>query len=190
MFHNLFPVSPIFLLTLIYVVAQVVKNLPEIQKTQFWSLGLEDSLEIEMATPYSILAWRIPWAEESGGLQSMGTQRVGHDWATNTVSLFTHTPVAFISYIFYDTCWWFVCNLLGLPRCLSGKESPCNAGVTGDMGSIPGSGRSPGGRHGNPLQYSCLKNPVDRGAWWATVHSVAKSWTRLKPLSTHVHVTY
>ena len=44
---------------------------------------------------------------------------------------------------------------------------------------------SPGGGHGNPLQYSCLENPMDRGAWWATVHSVAQSWTRLKQLSTH-----
>ena len=74
-----FPVSPMFLLTLIYVVAQVVKNLPEIQETQFQSLGLEDPLEMGMATPCSILAWRIPWTQESGGLQSMGTQRVGHD---------------------------------------------------------------------------------------------------------------
>ena len=50
---------------------------------------------------------------------------------------------------------------------------------------IPGSGRSPGGGHGNPLQYSCLENPMDRGAWRATVHGVTKSWTRLKWLSTH-----
>ena len=50
----------------------------------------------------------------------------------------------------------------------------------GDMGSVPvGSGRSPGGGHGNPLQYSCLENPIDRGAWWATVHGVEKSRTQL-----------
>ena len=53
------------------------------------------------------------------------------------------------------------------------------------MRSVPWSGRSPGGRHGNPFQYSCLKNPMDRGAWRATVHRVAKSQTRLKRLSTH-----
>ena len=58
-----------------------------------------------------------------------------------------------------------------------GKEPACDAG---DMGSIPGSGRSPGGRQGNPLQYSCLESPMDRGAWWATVHGVAESRTRLK----------
>ena len=54
--------------------------------------------------------------------------------------------------------------------------SACNAG---DPGSIPGLGRSPGEGNGNPLQYSCLENPTDRGAWWATVHGVAESQTRL-----------
>ena len=53
-----------------------------------------------------------------------------------------------------------------------------------DAGLIPGSGRPPGGRHGNPLQYACLENPMDRGAWWVTVHSVAQSQTQLKRLST------
>ena len=52
-----------------------------------------------------------------------------------------------------------------------GEESACSAG---ELGSIPGLGRSPGGGHGNPLQYSCLENPMDRGAWWATVHGVAR----------------
>ena len=65
------------------------------------------------------------------------------------------------------------------------KNSPNNAGDIRDLGSIPGLGRSPGGGHGNPLQYSCLENFTDRGAWWATVHRVAKSWTRLKQLSMH-----
>ena len=60
-----------------------------------------------------------------------------------------------------------------------GKESTCNVRDTGDRRSIPGSGRSSGGGHGNPLQYSCLENPMDRGAWWATVYGVAKSHTQL-----------
>ena len=68
----------------------------------------------------------------------------------------------------------------GLPQWLSSKESACNAE---DTGSIPGWGRSPGGGHGNPLPYSCLENPMDRGAWWATVHRVTKSQTQLKWLS-------
>ena len=54
-----------------------------------------------------------------------------------------------------------------------------NSGDTGDMGLIPRSGRSPGEGNGNPLQYSCLENPRDRGAWWGTIHKVTKSWTRL-----------
>ena len=59
------------------------------------------------------------------------------------------------------------------------KNPPADAGNAGDAGLIPGSGRSPGGGHGNPFQYSCLENPMDGGAWWVTVHGVAKSWTRL-----------
>ena len=62
---------------------------------------------------------------------------------------------------------------------------PANDGDIRDTGSIPVSGRFPGVGHGSPLQYSCLENPTDRGAWWATVHGVAKSQTRLKVLSTH-----
>ena len=71
-------------------------------------------------------------------------------------------------------------SILGLPQWLSGKESACSAGDAGDMGSIPGLERSPGVRNGNPLQYSCLENPRDGGAWWATVYGVAQSRTRLK----------
>ena len=66
------------------LVAQMVKNLPAVQETKVRSLGQEDPLEKEMATHSSILAWRVPWAEEPDGLQSMGSQRVGHNWATST----------------------------------------------------------------------------------------------------------
>ena len=59
----------------------------------------------------------------------------------------------------------------------SDKEPPASAGDTRDEGSIPASGRPPGGGNGNPLQHSCLENPSDRGAWWATVQGVTKSWT-------------
>ena len=62
----------------VFLVAQMVKNLPAMQETQVQSLGQEDPLEKIMATHSSILAWKIPWAEEPGGLQSMGLQRVGH----------------------------------------------------------------------------------------------------------------
>ena len=66
------------------------------------------------------------------------------------------------------------------------KNPPANAGDVRDVGSIPGSGRSPGEGNGNLLQYSCLENTMDRGAWQATVHGVTKSWTQLKQLSTPV----
>ena len=65
---------------------------------------------------------------------------------------------------------------MGFPGGLDNKESACNAV---GPGLIPGSGRFPGEGNGNPLQYSCLENSVDREAWWATVHGVTKSWTRL-----------
>ena len=68
----------------------------------------------------------------------------------------------------------------GFPWWLSGKESTYDAGATEDVGLIPGLARTPRGGHGNPLQYSFLENPLDRGARWATVHGVAKSQTRLK----------
>ena len=63
------------------------------------------------------------------------------------------------------------------------KNPPANAGDLRDTGSIPGLERSPGGGHGNPLQYSYLENTMDRGAWQATVHGVTKSWTGLKQFS-------
>ena len=82
--------------------------------------------------------------------------------------------------------------LLYRERCLPcgsvGKESSSNAGDTGVTGSIPGLGRSYRGGHGNPLQYSCLENPMDRRAWRAIVHRVTKSWTRLNRLSMHTRI--
>ena len=64
------------------------------------------------------------------------------------------------------------------------KNLPVNVGDIRDLGSIPELGKSPGGEHGNPLQCSCLENSTDTGAWWATVHRVAKNCTQLKTLST------
>ena len=78
----------------------------------------------------------------------------------NALSYYTHTHT--------KASWW-----------LSSKESTCNARDTGDLGLIPGSGRSLGEKNGNQLQYSCLENSMYRGDWWATVHGVTKSWTGL-----------
>ena len=117
-------------------------------------LSWEDLLEKGRATYSSILAWRILWTEEPGRLQSIWSQRVRHDWAT-----FTSLHLS-----------------LGFPRGSNRKEFACNAR---DLGSVPGLERSPGEGHDNPLQYSCLENPMDWGAWWATVHGITKSWTWL-----------
>ena len=73
---------------------------------------------------------------------------------------------------------------MGFPGGADGKESSCSAG---DLGLVPGSGRSPGEGNGNPLQYSCLENPLDRGAWWATARGAVKSRTRLSASHTQCH---
>ena len=86
--------------------------------------------------------------------------------------------IDFILYFFFLFLIWNY----GLSGGLVGKESACNAG---DTGSIPGLGRSPGGWHDNPLWYSCLENPMDRGAWRIMGHRVAKSQTQLKRVSMH-----
>ena len=67
------------------------------------------------------------------------------------------------------------------------KNPSANAGEVRDADSIPGSGRSPGEGNGNPLQYCCLENPMDGGAWWAIVHGVVKSWTRLSDFAFTFH---
>ena len=81
--------------------------------------------------------------------------------------------------------FFFKYAYIGFP---GGSEVKASARNAGDPDSIPGSGRSPGEGSGNPLQYSCLENSTDGGAWWAIVHGVAKSWTRLSDLHFHFHL--
>ena len=133
-----------------------------------------------MATHSSILARRIPQTKEPGRLQSMGSERL-------TLSLSHFPPILFLIYLSKQASTWSpnpasvfryiflrpIC-IPGLPWWVNSKESTCNAG---DSGSIPGLGRSPGEVNGNPLQNSCLENPMDRGVWWAMFHGVIKSWT-------------
>ena len=121
-----------------------------------------------MASP---TRWTWVWAssgrwwrtEKPCVLQSIGSERVRHDWASEQQ---------------YNT-WSFVtgyCQLWGFPRGSEVKAPACNAG---DLGSIPESGRSPEEGNSNPLQYSCLENPMDRGAWRTAVLGLQKSQTRL-----------
>ena len=86
----------------------------------------------------------------------------------------------------FPTCWkgWYY-SPFGASQMVQVKNLPISEEDVRAACSIPGLGRSPGGGHGKPLQYSCLKNPMDRGAWRVIVHRVAKSWLRLKWLSTH-----
>ena len=76
---------------------------------------------------------------------------------------------------------------LGFPGGSEVKASACNEG---NPGLIPGLGKSPGEGNGNPLQYSCLGNPMDEGAWWPTVHRIAKSWTRLSDFTIFIQVPF
>ena len=103
-----------------------------------------------MAAHSSNLAWRIPGTGEPGELPSMGSHRVGHDRS----------------------------DLAAAAAAAVVKNLPADAGDARDAGSIPGSGRSPAGGNGNPLQYSCLGNPMDREAWRATVHGITKNRTQ------------
>ena len=93
--------------------------------------------------------------------------------------------------------WWlftlhciytYLCSIWGFLGGTMVKNSPTNAGGAGDLDSIPGSERSPGEGNGNPLQYSCLGNPMDRGAWWATVHGVAESQTQLSNWAHSIYI--
>ena len=114
------------------------------------------ALEKEMATHSSVLSWRTPGTAEPGGVTQSRTRL--ERLSSSSSSLIK------LNLTFKE----------GLPR-----GSAANVGETRDSGSVPGSGRAPGEGNGNPLQCSCLENSMGRGAWRATGHSVAKSWTRL-----------
>ena len=94
------------------LVAQRLKPLPAMQETWVWSLGLEDPLEKEMATHPSILAWRIPWTEEPGGLQSTRWQRVGHSWVTSLLlSFMTNDVEHLLTGLSAILLWGNVCSV-------------------------------------------------------------------------------
>ena len=157
-----------------------------------------------MATHSSVLAWRIPWTEEPGGLQSLGSQsqtwlkwlstQVAHTCCCENFTIISRTLLSLPTETLFPLknnsafspplannilpSISMNLNTLGIYVIFSGvsdgKESACNAG---DVGLIPWLGRSPGKGNGTPLQHSCLENPMDRGAWWATVHGITESWT-------------
>ena len=124
----------------------------------------------EMATHSSVLAWRIPGTGELGGLPSMGSHRVRHEWSNLAAAADKNHG--------FPLCWSVTRKWLAqFQDLVNVKESAaCNAG---DLGSIYGLGKSPGEGNGYPLQYSCLENPMYRGAWQATVPEITKSWSQL-----------
>ena len=134
-------------------------------------------------------------------LQSMRSQRVGHDLATEQQQLVGGSEkwqsvlmqrweknwefnAGFVSFLGFTFFLHLTLYSLGFPGSLDGKAPAYSAG---DPGLVPGSERSPGGGNGNPLQYSCLENPMDQGAWCATVHGVTKSRTQLSDFSSLLH---
>ena len=127
----------------------------------------KDPLEKDMATHRSILAWEIPWTEEPGGLQSMGLQK-SQTWLSTEKAMAPHS----------STLAWKIPwteepgGLQSMGLLWVGHDWATSLSL-----SCIGEG------NGNPLQYSCLENPRDGGAWWAAVYGVAQSRTRLKRLS-------
>ena len=119
-----------------------------------WLDGITDSMDMSLS---NFGSWW--WTGKAGMWQSMRSQRVGCHWTTEL------------------TDWYLQASQVVLVV----RNPPANVG---EVGSIFGSRRSLAGRHDNPLQYSCLENPMDRAAWQATVHRVTQNQTRLKPLST------
>ena len=148
----------------------VVKNLPDNEGDTGSIPWLGRSVEKGILTHSSTGKFRGQRSLE--GYSPWGYKGVRHDLMTKQ----QQTKHAYICVYVY---------IYGLPWWLSSKESVWNAR---HLGSIPGLGRSPEvGGNGNPLQYSCLENPTDRGAWQAAVRRVAQSLTQLKRLSTHTH---
>ena len=119
-----------------------------------------------MAAHSSILSWRIPWTKEPDELQSMGSQSWTQlsDYHSRFSYKLLDVPL-FFSDLVKCLAKFSTSVGMGFPGSSVVKNPPANAG---DSGSVSGLGRSSGEGNGNPLQYSCLENPMDRGAWWAT----------------------
>ena len=134
------------------------------------------------------------WTGRPGMLRFKGSQRVGHDWAIDLIwsdlVVLGNRETQGEREWWGDSWFWKQSGQthLSVVCCsLVAKNPLVKAGNIWDMGSIPGLKRSPGEGNGNTFQYSCLENPMDRGAWRAAVHGVAKSWTWLRWLSTSTH---
>ena len=193
----------------------MVKNLPAMWETWVQSLSWEDPLEEGMETHFIIPDWRIPqrrlvvynpelksrtWLsdEHTHRLQSGKKQgcllwpQLLNDVCNflknankRTLKINTEKEVSYAMIVYLESY-----NLCGTQVALVVKNLPANEQDLRDAGSVPGLGRSSGEGNGDPLQYSCLENPMDRGTWRVTVHRVTKSQTRLMWLHTHTIIVY
>ena len=143
-----------------------VKDPSVMQEVWVWSLGWEDPLEGGIATHSNILVWRTSWTEEPGGLQSIVSQRVRHNWS-NLALPHIHKARHRTVYILYSYLYFLFKEKI---------YSPISIYMYVEWLWL-------GEGNGNPLQCSCLENPRDRGVWWAAVYGVTQSRTRLKWLS-------
>ena len=185
-FYLLFRWGLLHRVLLVVVWYQVLCSRGFLSVTSHYLILLRVSSEKAMATHSSTLAWRIPWMEEPGRLQSMGSLRVWDDWATY-LSLFTFTH------------WrrkWQPTPVF-LPGESQGRRSLVGCSPWGHEESdltewlhFHFSLSCIGDGNGNPFQCSCLGNPRDGGACWAAVYGVAQSWTRLKWLSSSSNSSY
>ena len=140
-----------------------------------------------MAPHSSTLAWKIPWMEKPGRCSSDTTERLHFHFSLSCIGEGNGNLLqCFCLENPRDRgAWWAVVCGVAESNTTEVTEQqqqhePVNAGDSKDMGLIPGLGRSSGGGHGNPLQYSCPENSTDLGAWWFIVHRPQKSWTQLK----------
>ena len=157
------------------------------QETLVLSLGQEEPLKKEMAIHSCILAWKVPYTEELGRLQFMGSQRVRHNWVTEYARINRNSKTC-LKWLLWGAeiqrgeMGWvlliFIIHvvILGFSGGSDSKEYAYNCGRPGFH---PWFQKYPGEGHGNQLQYSCLENSMDRGDWWATVYGIAKSQTWL-----------
>ena len=166
-------------------------------------------MESEQAAPSALgladCCWDIgrqstqPWPEEGAEKTPLRTWRTRGSWAKGVCGggVFTFLCVhGWECECVYESVGVCVHVYMCVYLCVYGvfqvvlvvKNLPASAGGIRDVDSIPGSGKAPGGGQGNPLQCSCLEDPLDRGAWWATVYRVSETRTQLKWLSTHTRV--
>ena len=135
-----------------------------------------------MVTHSSVLSWRIPrdWGAWWAAVYGVAQSRTQLKWLSSSSSVYMSVSVC-------QSVPAFFCYLVSIHYFPGGSEGKKSACSTGDLGSIPGSGRSPGEGNGNPLQHTCLENSMDRGSWQATVHGVSKSGTWLSNFTFTFH---